>query len=127
MKRGKIAQNPHMWKKKGIQNITEQLAHGNGMQISRVCSRNTSALAFNGSRPVTRDKKNHSLCTFRNGKQCHCERSASYNMGARYFIREVLKPFSEKKRSELESKVLQTHHEKLNDARSYRQFNMIAG
>ena len=90
-KRGKNAQKLHMWKKKGIQNITERLAHRNEMRISRVCARNTSALAFDGSGPVTRDKKNHSLCTFRNGKQYHCDLSASYNIGARYFIREILK------------------------------------
>ena len=107
-KRGKNAQKLHMWKKKGIQNITERLAHRNGMRISRVCARNTSTLAFDGSGPVTRDKTNHSLCTFRNGKQYNCDLSASYNIGARYFIREILKSYPEEERSELEAKVLQT-------------------
>ena len=107
-KRGKNAQKLHMWKKKGIQNITERLAHRNGMRISRVCARNTSALAFDGSGPVTRDKTNHSLCTFRNGKQYNCDLSASYNIGARYFIREILKSYPEEERSELEAYVLQT-------------------
>ena len=71
-------------------------------------ARNTSALAFDGSGPVTRDKTNHSLCTFRNGKQYHCDLSASYNIGARYFIREILKSYPEEERSELEAYVLQT-------------------
>ena len=104
--RGRNAQKLHMWKKKDIQNITERLAHRNGMRISRVCARNTSALAFDGSGPVRRDKNNHSLCTFRNGKKYNCDLSASYNIGARYFIREFLKPFSARERSELEANVL---------------------
>lgn len=39
-----------------------------------------------------RSKKpeNHSLCTFGPEKQYNCDLSASYNIGARYFIREFL-------------------------------------
>ena len=37
------------------------------------------------------EKYNYSICTFPNGKQYHCDLNASYNIGARYFIREFLK------------------------------------
>ena len=58
-----------------------------------------------GSGQVSRDPQNHSLCTFRTGKRYHCDLSASYNIGARYFIRELLKPLPETERSLLEAKV----------------------
>ena len=35
----------------------------------------------------------------------NCDLSASYNIGARYFIREILKPLPETERSLLEAKV----------------------
>ena len=88
-----------------MQEITEHQAHRLGMRISRVCAWKTSAYAFDGSGRVTRDPKNHSLAVFRNGKQYNCDLSASYNIGARYFIRELLKPVPETERSVLEAKV----------------------
>ena len=39
------------------------------------------------------------------GKRYHCDLSASYNIGARYFIRELLKPLPATERSLLEAKV----------------------
>ena len=62
-------------------------------------------LACDGSGAVVRNPENHSLCTFRTGKQYNCDLSASYNIGARYFIRELLKPLPETERSSLEAKV----------------------
>ena len=94
-----------MWKKQSVQEIVEHQAHRLGMRISRVCAWKTSALAFDGSGGVTRDQKNHSLAIFQNGKQYNCDLSASYNIGARYFIRELLKPVPETERSALEAKV----------------------
>ena len=40
---------------------------------------------------VTWDEQNHSLCIFQNGKRYHCDLSASYNIGTRYFVREIFK------------------------------------
>jgi hypothetical protein len=54
---------------------------------------------------VKRDPDNHSLCTFANGKRYNCDLSASYNIGARYFIREILKPLPATARSLLEAEV----------------------
>ncbi|RGS13108.1 transposase [Blautia obeum] len=75
------------------------------MRISRICAWNTSRLACDGSGTVVRDPGNHSLCTFQNGKRYNCDLSASYNIGARYFIRELLKPLPATERSLLEAKV----------------------
>jgi len=75
------------------------------MRVSRICAWNTSRLAYDGSGAVTRDWKNHSLCTFQTGKRYNCDLSASYNIGARYFIRELLKPLPATERSLLEAKV----------------------
>ena len=103
--RGKSRQKLHLWKKQAVQQVAEHQAHRLGMRLSRVCAWNTSALAFDGSGKLERDKKNHSLAVFRNGKQYNCDLSASYNIGARYFIREIIKPVPETERSALAAKV----------------------
>ena len=45
------------------------------------------------------------IVVLQNGKRYNCDLSASYNIGARYFIREILKPLPETERSLLEAKV----------------------
>lgn len=94
----------HYWRKKGIQNKVEEMAHYLMMRVSRINPRNTSALAFDGSGTVERNPKKD-LATFSTGKVYHSDLSASYNIGARYFIRGILKTCSEKKRLSLEAKV----------------------
>ena len=103
--RGKNRQKLHMWKKQSVQERAEHQAHRLGIRTSRVCAWGTSALAFDGSGRLTRDPENHSLSVFQSGKQYNCDLSASYNIGARYFIRELLKPVPETERSALEAKV----------------------
>lgn len=98
-KSGKGKQKLALWRKKEIQRIVEHHAHILGIRISRICAWNTSRLAFDGSGRVERgtyiqngkEKYNYSICTFQNGKQYHCDLNATYNIGARYFIRELLK------------------------------------
>lgn len=98
-KKGKGKQKLALWRKQEIQKLVEHKAHILGMRISRICAWNTSKLAFDGSGKVERgtyiqngvEKYNYSICTFQNGKQYHCDLNASYNIGARYFIRELLK------------------------------------
>lgn len=106
---GKISGNKkqrlHLWRKRDIQKLCEHQAHRCRIRISRVSARNTSRLAYDGSGPVVRKPENHSLCSFQTGKQYNCDLSAAYNIGSRYFIRELLKPFSETERSSLEAKV----------------------
>ena len=102
---GKKKQKLHLWRRRDIQRRCEHQAHRKEMRISRICAWNTSRLAYDGSGAVTRDRENHSLCTFQTGKRYNCDLSASYNIGARYFIRELLKPLPATERSLLEAKV----------------------
>ena len=104
-KSGKKKQRLHVWRKRDIQTICEHQAHRAGIRISRVCARNTSRYAYDGSGPVLRNPGNHRLCVFQTGKQYNCDLSAAYNIGARYFIREHLKTLPETERSLLEAKV----------------------
>lgn len=98
-KKGKGKQKLALWRKQEIQKLVEHKAHILGIRISHICAWNTSRLAFDGSGKVERgtyvqngvEKYNYSICTFPNGKQYHCDLNASYNIGARYFIRELLK------------------------------------
>ena len=90
-----------------MQRIVAEKAHRDGVRVRRVCAWNTSKLAFDGSGKVERDEHNYSMCTFKTGKRYHCDLSASYNIGARYFIREILKSLPAKARLSIEAKVPQ--------------------
>jgi putative transposase len=92
------------WAKMRIQQKVEHQAHCEGIRISRVNASKTSALAFDGSGEVIRtDRKD--LAIFSTGKQYHADLNATYNIGARYFIREWQKSNSEKKWLSLQAKV----------------------
>ena len=76
--------------------MVEHKAHKLGMRIARVCAWNTSKLAYDGSGEVERNiNGSYSVCKFKTGKIYNCDLNASYNIGARYFIRELLKSCSE--------------------------------
>lgn len=100
-KHGSKKQKLHMWRKNYVQKVTEHKAHRAGIRIAKVNARYTSRLAYDGSGEVERDVHDNRWCTFKNGKRYNCDLSASYNIGARYFIRELLKPVSAKKQSRL--------------------------
>ena len=102
---GPKAMRLSLWRKRDIEKRVERLAHSHGMRFSTVCAWNTSHLAYDGSGAVTRDSHNHSLCTFTTGKRYNCDLSASYNIGARYFAREIWKSLPEKVASTLKAKV----------------------
>lgn len=94
-----------MWAKRKVQEKIKHKAHLNGIRYRRVNARNTSLFAFDGSGRVERDKNNSKLCTFSTGKRYNNDLSASYNVGARYFIKEIKKTISEKKWSDAMAKV----------------------
>lgn len=94
----------HYWRKLGIQNKVEEMAHYEGIRISQINPRNTSKLAFDGSGEVERSQRGD-LALFKNGKEYHADLSATYNIGARYFIRAIQKSLSEKAWSEVAAKV----------------------
>lgn len=108
--KGSYKEKLHLWRKKGIANRLSHMTHLNGLRYSTICAKNTSNLAFDGSGEVLRGRnagfKNNKMCKFKNGKEYNCDLSASYNIAARYFIREKLKPFEEEEtqRLKLEAK-----------------------
>ena len=108
-KKGKSRQKLHMWKKNTIQAIVQDKAHRCGIRIARVCAFYTSGLAYDGSGTVIRgmdaNLPTYELCRFQNGKVYNCDLSASYNIGARFFIREYQKSTSVKKWSQATAKV----------------------
>lgn len=88
---GSKKQRLHMWRKMDIQHRVEHQAHRRLIRVSRICAWGTSRLAFDGSGRLERNRCNHALAVFANGKQYNCDLSASYNIGARYFLREWCK------------------------------------
>ena len=105
--KGKNKQKLAMWRKQYIQSLVTHKAHQRGIRISRICAWGTSKLAYDGSGETIRNKDNHSICKFANDKVYNCDLSASYNIGARYYIREILKTLPAKVRSQVEAKVPQ--------------------
>ena len=102
----------HFWRYKRIFSVLGMKAHRHGLRISRVCAYNTSRLAFDGSGIVKRGWKisketPYSFIQFANGKLYNADLNASYNIGARYWIRHLLKTVSETERLALEAKVPQ--------------------
>ena len=110
-KRGSKKQKLHLWKSQSVQSMVENKAHRFGMRIRHICAWGTSRLAFDGSGRVLRGKEadlgSYSLCKFQNGKEYHCDLSASYNIGSRYFVREILKSLPARERLAVEAKVPQ--------------------
>ncbi|MDX8418883.1 IS200/IS605 family accessory protein TnpB-related protein [Stecheria sp. CLA-KB-P133] len=93
-KRGSKKQKLAMWKHADIQKTVESLAHHYGIRISHVNAWGTSRLAYDGSGRVRRGREvskdtPYDVCVFKSGKIYNCDLSASYNIGARYFIRGV--------------------------------------
>ena len=109
--RGSKKQKLKLWHSQEVQSIVTNKAHRLGMRVSHICAWNTSRLAYDGSGFVLRGKfggfNTYELCKFQNGKTYNCDLSASYNIGARYFIREILKSLDENSRLLIEAKVPQ--------------------
>ena len=114
-KKGKVhgskKQKLKLWRSQEVQNIVTDKAHRLGMRISRICAWGTSKLAYDGSGIVLRGRyggfSTYELCRFTNGKIYNCDLSASYNIGARHFIRELTKSLDESSRLLIEAKVPQ--------------------
>ena len=110
-KRGSKKQRLHHWKAMYVQSMVTDKAHREGIRVSIVCAWNTSRLAFDGTGRVKRGREsektadNYSLCEFSTGKIYNCDLNASYNIGARYFIREITKSLPATAKQQLEAKV----------------------
>ena len=96
-KHGSKKQRLALWKARKVQDIVQNRCHRVGMRISRICAWNTSRLAFDGSGKVMRGNESartggsYSVCEFQNGRIYNCDLNAAYNIGARYYIRELTK------------------------------------
>ena len=107
-----IIKRAHFWRYKRIFNVLTHKAHQNGLRVARVNARNTSRLAFDGSgwskrgHEVT-SKTPHSIMQFSTGKIYNADLNASYNIGARYLINQLLKTVTVTQRLVLEAKVPQ--------------------
>lgn len=104
-KRGSKRQKLHHWRAMAVQEMVEQKAHRAGIRVRRVCARNTSRLAYDGSGVVKRNEDNYSLCEFTTGKRYHADLNAALNISARYFVREILKTLSVTVRQHILAKV----------------------
>lgn len=110
-KRGSRKMRLHLWKARYVQSMVTDKAHRLGMRVSRVNAWNTSCLAFDGSGRVKRGQESaktagcYSVCEFTTGKVYNCDLNASYNIGARYFIREIIKSLPARERQLMEAKV----------------------
>lgn len=107
-KKGSKKQRLHHWNHKRVLAVTTSKAHLAGIRIARVNARNTSRLAFDGSGLVKRGKdinQAYSLVQFQTGKVYNADLNAAYNIGARYCIRQLLKPLSARAESEVLAKV----------------------
>jgi IS605 OrfB family transposase len=96
-KRGSKKQKLALWRTQYVQSMVTDKAHRLRIHISRINAWGTSHLAFDGSGKVFRGEEsiktdgNYSICEFQTGKVYNCDLNASYNIGARYFVREILK------------------------------------
>ena len=107
-----IVKRAHFWRYKRIYKVLAQRAHQYGLRIARVNARYTSRLAFDGSGWSKRGREiapetPYAEMQFPTGKIYNADLNASYNIGARYFIRHLLKTVTATQRLALEAKVPQ--------------------
>lgn len=84
-KRSGLRQRFHQWLHRRLTTLIEQKMAEAGGRVVYVYARGTSSWAFDGSGRVKRDKAQHELAIFPNGKQYNADLNASYNIGARYW------------------------------------------
>ena len=104
-KRGSLRSRVHHWAVCHIRDYITGMALREGIRVFRINPKGTSMYAYDGSGQVVRDANNYSLCTFASGKRYNADLSASYNIGARYFLRAQHKSIPATEWSELEAKV----------------------
>ena len=107
-----IVKRAHFWCYKRIYKVLAQRAHQYGLRIARVNARYTSRLAFDGSGWSKRGREiapetPYAEMQFPTGKTYNADLNASYNIGARFFIRHLLKTVTATQRLALEAKVPQ--------------------
>ena len=104
-KRGRLRARVQHWLTAKMRDLIKGMAYREGIRTFIINPWGTSQYAYDGSGKVGRDEKDYSQCVFSNGKHYNCDLSASYNIAARYFLRELKKSMSAKAWSELKAKV----------------------
>ncbi len=83
-----LRQRFHGWlRSKLIQLVADKFLEAGG-KVEFVFPRGTSSYAYDGSGQVKRDKKNYSLATFKSGKKYPADLNASYNIAARFWLKQ---------------------------------------
>lgn len=83
-----LRQRFHGWlKSKLVQLVADKFVEVGG-KVDFVFPRGTSSYAYDGSGQVKRNKKNYSLATFRSGKKYPADLNASYNIAARFWLKQ---------------------------------------
>ena len=91
-----------LWRKRAVYHHLVSQAHVWGMRVSQVCAWGTSQYAYDGTGRVQRGRYivnddgeslgySYSWVRFSTGKLYHADLNAVYNIGARYYIREIIK------------------------------------
>ena len=87
---GRLRRKVHYWLQGRIQKYTKYKGYANGIRFSRVLARGTSRYAYDGSGKVHRIG-NQQIAVFSGGQKIYnADLNASYNIAARYWIREYL-------------------------------------
>ena len=113
--------------------VMEHLNFSKGMKGSRKQKFHYWRLAFDGSGKVVRGKeirnkkipKVYGLCEFTNGKIYNCDLNASYNIGARYFIRQKTNKLDAREKTTIGAKVPQTKTRTSQTLDTLRQLNAV--
>ena len=109
-KKGLKKQRLALWKARYVQQMVTHKAHVNCIHVSTINAWGTSYLAYDGSGRVLRGRdsekcNSYSMCEFTSGKIYNCDLNATYNIGSRYFVRELLKSLPVRERQRIEAKV----------------------
>ncbi len=86
--RSNLRQRFHSWLHRATVRQAEASCEEIGLRLALVHPRGTSAWAYDGSGKVVRHRHAYGRCRFANGKEYDADLSASYNIGARWFVRE---------------------------------------
>ena len=107
--KGGMGARLHHWITAKLRDYVKGMAFRAGIRVFIINPWGTSKYAFDGSGEVIRGKEagfsSKEWCLFANGKQYNCDLSASYNIGARYFLRAYSKSIAAKLWSGLKAKV----------------------
>lgn len=83
-----LRQRFHGWLKSRLVQLTIDKFTELGGKVEFVFPRGTSSYAYDGSGKLQRDSKNYALAKFKSGKRYNCDLSASYNVAARFWIKQ---------------------------------------